>query len=554
MRWQFGLSASFHFLFVPLSLGLLLCMNILQTLHVVTRRSAPQRAARFWGRLFLLVWATGLITGYPLRWQLMALWDQYLQTAAPVFKEIFAIEGLIAPLMIGCVIVLIGLRAWLPAWVTMALGWLLLVFMGIQSFAILSINAWMQHPHVVSYDSSAWHVPSVLPLLLNETALHKGLHTLSAAMLSGAFCLLAISSHFMVQRKHLATSHASFQVAAWVGLGAVVCVLWSGHWSAAGVSKTQPMKFAAFEAHWQADAGPAPLVVWARPDEAHDVNRQELAIPYLMSLLETGDLSSPPGIIDLTRGIEHKLQRMGPVHHEPDPADRLQHMQLAGLDHSLELPGQDEERAWLRLRESVAVRMGPAWDKLSAQAQISQVARAARPPVAAVFMAFRVMVGSGLLCLAVCLLVFFKRDSLTQGHHLNWLRWLKWTAPLPWLAIISGWGVAEMGRQPWTIYEHLPTFQASSLPSLENGVLVFFAMLMAGAVLATAFMRLAKSIIATGPDAERWLDWGWAMPWLSRVFMRPRSKEGARLATPVRMDTHDEVADECHPPSWEKAA
>ncbi len=555
MRLQFGLSASFHFLFVPLSLGLLLCMNVLQTLHVVTGREAPHHAARFWGRLFLLTWITGLITGYPLRWQLTEIWDHYLHTAAPVFKEIFAIEGWIAPLMMGCVLLVMAGRAWLPAWATMVLGWLLLMLMWLQSLTILSINAWMQNPRSVPYESGAWQLSSAWPLLLSGTTLHKGFHTLSAALLSGAFCLLAISSHYIIQRKHLAASQSSFKVAAWVGMGAVVCVLWSGHMSAAGVGKVQPMKFAAFEGHWKAESHPASLVLWAWPDEAHDLNRQELAIPYLMSFLQTDDMSSPPGIVDLTSQTERTLRQLWPSHQEA-VMQALQQPpmrgRVPGLDESLQLPEHDEQRAWLKLRESVAMRMGPIWDSMSQQAQITQVARAARPPVTAVFIAFRLMVGSGMLCLLVCLGVFVKRESLARGQHLNWLKMLPWIAPLPWLAIISGWGVAEMGRQPWTIYEHLPTFQANSLPNLEQGLLGFLMMLLAGVSLGLAFMRLAKSIVQAGPDAEHFIDWHAPQRWIQRISRRPVHQGGNRPAL-VRLDGQD--MNMGHPPQpFEKAA
>jgi cytochrome d ubiquinol oxidase subunit I len=518
MRLQFGLSASFHFLFVPLSIGLLLCMNVLQTAHVLTHRPALERAARFWGRFFVLVWATGILTGYPLRWQLADLWSQYLQTATPVLKEIFSIEGAIAPLMMASVFVITFLRSVLPSVVIMLVGWGLLGIMGVQALTILSVNAWMQDPAGVAYNAGAWHVDSVSQLLMSDTTLHKVFHTLSAALLSGAFFIFAMAGHFISQGKHLSAARASLRIAAWVGLGAVVTVLWSGHWSAAGVAKVQPMKFAAFEGHWKAEAGPAPLVLWAWPDETLGKNRQEIAIPYLMSLLSTDGLSSPPGIIDLTNGIEHQLSEAWLPTRQNDDLLHVRHA-VAGMDSSLQIPGLDKQRAWLRLRESVAAKHGVGWSSLTEHDQVAEVARAARPPVTAVFMAFRAMVGSGMLCLAVCVLVFIKREALLGGHYPAALKALKWVAPLPWVAITSGWAVAELGRQPWTIYEHLPTFHASSLPSLEGGVLTFFMILLAGVAIATTFSLVARSIYRTGPDAEHWLDLGPAQRWMEEVWM-----------------------------------
>jgi cytochrome bd ubiquinol oxidase subunit I len=522
MRAQFGLSASFHFLFVPLSIGLLLCMNLLQTAFVLSKHPALERAARFWGRFFLLVWATGILTGYPLRWQLADLWAHYLEAATPVLKEIFAIEGTIAPLMIASVLIVTCARAVLPAFVIMLVGWFLLGLMTVQALTILSVNAWMQDPASVLYESGAWQLSSVSQVLLSETTVHKLLHTMSASMLTGAFFLFAIAGYFLQKGKHVSAAKASLGVAVWVGLASVATVLWTGHSSAHGVARAQPMKFAAFEGHWKAEEGAAPLVLFAIPDEDAGVNRHEIAIPYLMSLLSTGTLSSPPGILDISQDIEDQLRQRGDAHqhsfagrsHARDHAH-----DIAGLDRSLNIPGRDQQRAWLRLRDAVATKMGERWATLSEAEQAQTVAKAARPPITPVFFAFRAMVGSGTVCMALCAFAFIKRRELIKGQRPGLLKLLGLAAPLPWIAIISGWAVAEMGRQPWTIYEHLPTFHASSLPTLQTGVGMFFFMLMAGVAIAVTFLLVARSIFRAGPDAEHWLDLGPAQRWVGDAVM-----------------------------------
>jgi cytochrome d ubiquinol oxidase subunit I len=237
-----------------------------------------------------------------------------------------------------------------------------------------------------------------------------------------------------------------------------------------------------------------------------------------MSILSTGSLSSPPGILDLSEDIEDELRQHGDAHHRSF-ASRAHGTEIAGMDRSLNIPGRDQHRAWLRLRDSVATKMGERWATLTEAEQVQTVAKAARPPITPVFFAFRAMVGSGTACLALCAFAFIKRRELIKGQRPGLLKLLGLAAPLPWIAIISGWAVAEMGRQPWTIYEHLPTFHASSLPTLQTGVGTFFFMLMAGVAIAVTFLLVARSIFRAGPDAEHWLDLGPAQRWVGDAIL-----------------------------------
>ena len=172
-RLQFGLSAGFHYLFVPLSLGLLLCANILRTCHLRTRHLAYEESARLFTRFFLLTWLVGVATGYPLRWQLTQFWSAYSAEAMPVLSAIFDIEALIGPVMLGGVLLLtLGTRVLNASWLHVV-GWVLWVAMLAQAFTILSVNAWMQHPVGARHDGTRWVLESLQAVLLNPTALHK---------------------------------------------------------------------------------------------------------------------------------------------------------------------------------------------------------------------------------------------------------------------------------------------------------------------------------------------------------------------------------------------
>jgi cytochrome d ubiquinol oxidase subunit I len=479
LRLQFGLSAGFHFLFVPLSIGLLLCLDVLQTCYVRTGRIRYLHAARVWRRFFLLAWAVGVCTGYPLRWQLQENWANYAQAASPVLSAIFSVEGTIGPLMLaGVALTVWGRRMLSDRW-HMLVGWVLLALLMAQAFTILAVNAWMQHPVGVSFEAGAWRLQSLRAILLNDMAVHKVWHTLSAAMLAGAVFVMAVSAAMIVHKRHLDAAAAGMRVGAWVGLFGVLSALWSGHMSAVGVAEDQPMKFAAFEAHWRQDDGPSPLVLFALPDEVRGTNRYEVKVPYLLSLLSVGTLASPPGIEDLSKRHEQRLA------------------------YALRVPDDPRQKGWLMLYQAASQRQPDAWAGWTQPERIAHAARMARPAVAPLFWSFRVMVGSGVLLLALCTAAFVKREALATGQAKRLLLLVRCGAPLPWVAILSGWAVAEIGRQPWTVYEQLPTFHAMQAPSLAHAVAQLFAMCAAALLIAALFVLAGRAIYHAGPQAGR---------------------------------------------------
>ena len=260
LRLQFGLWAGFHYIFVPLSLGLLLCVNILRTCNIRSGRSAYEESAQLFTKFFVITWLVGVATGYPLRWQLTQFWRGYTEDAMPVLNAIFEIEGMIGPVMLVGVLLLAVGRRFLGAWMHTAAGWILWVAMLAQAVTILSVNAWMQHPVGARRVGHQWVLESLQAVLTSPTALHKVAHTLSAAMVTGALFVLWVACSYQRSGRHPKVACASIRVAAWVSLIATACVLLTGHESAAEIAQTQPMKFAAMEAHWQAEDGLAPLV------------------------------------------------------------------------------------------------------------------------------------------------------------------------------------------------------------------------------------------------------------------------------------------------------
>ena len=298
-------------------------------------------------------------------------------------------------------------------------------------------------------------------------------------MATGALFVMWVACSYQQAGRHPKLACASIRVASWVGLLATVGVLLSGHESASELAQTQPMKFAAMEAHWRAEDGLAPLVLFAIPDQDQGSNHFEVHVPGLLSLLTTGTGPAPLGIRDLVDRNQVLARR------------------------AVERPGQPGTRAWLGLRESVAEREGARWATLDQAQQDRLVARASVPPVSGVFAAFHLMVFCGLLLSLLTATAFVHRKALSTGKSPRLAKVIRWALPLPCLATLGGWAVAEVGRQPWTIYEHLPTWQAMALPAVSDSFTSFFLMCAAGPLIASLFVWGAVAIYRGGARIPR---------------------------------------------------
>jgi cytochrome bd ubiquinol oxidase subunit I len=502
LRLQFGLSASFHFLFVPLSIGLIWHIACLRTAHARRPQDRPLlAAAQHWQRYFTLTWAVGVATGYPLRSQLASNWAGYIGEATPVLTTIFAVEGRIAPGMFALVGALALLGARMPAWLGAVSAWLLLGHMLVQALTILAVNAWMQAP-TANID--------LFSLLSAPTALHKWAHTVCASVVAGAFFVMVLSAMHLRRSRQKEAARVSIRLGAVSALGALCLTLLSGHDSAALVAETQPRKFAAFEAHWKAEAEWAPMVLWGIPDAERGLNRHEVAVPRLMGLLMGSQGHNPPGLLDLEA---HDRARFMQMAQDDGPATGLAR-NAQGLDTRLPWQGSPEERGMRLLRNAVAAQSGDAWFGWDETRRAEAVAKAARPNVTVVFWAFRAMVASGVICLLLAALACWRRDALSDGRAPGLMRALSWALPLPWVAILGGWAVAEVGRQPWTITGLLTTFHASLHPTLDQGMLDLLVHLAAAALLTLVYVSACVVLWRIGPRVgilgtlQRW----WRQP------------------------------------------
>jgi|GEM_PF-1991045 len=418
-RLLFGFTAAYHFLFVPVTIGLMALIAVFEGIALLTGRPALRIAARFLAWPFLLHFACGVLTGYPLRHQIELHWSGYAAVVRQVVGTVFAFEGMVAP--------------WLFALVAMfALGWhlkpvwhwvistALAVVLVVQSGAILMINAWMQLPVGATFDGHRARVDHLLDLAGNPLLVPKVLHTVGGAWVLGGFLVVSISAWFLLRQRHVDIAGPSLRASAVFTGVALLLTGAAGHWSGERLAKHQPVKFAAIEALWESDPDGNPLLLFALPDPAGLRNRFEIGLPGALDWIAHAE----PGEL---RGLRSLVADTG-----DDLRDALDDMPPSRL--------------------GPTTLLGPACCATRpTDAEIDRVARQALPPVATVFWSFRVMLLAWgvMLCLVAAV--------LWRPADRRLLTACVWAVPLPWVAIEAGWLVCEAGRQPWTITGVLAT-------------------------------------------------------------------------------------------------
>ena len=474
-RMLFGLTASFHFLFVPLSIGLLALVAVLDTVHAVRGSRSCLRASRYWSRFFVAAWAVGGLTGFPLREQLHGQWQGFSEQAAEALRATMSLEGIIAPLMLALVIGLAMGGHRLPGKARAALRWSLLALLVLQSASILALNAWMQHPVATELVHDRLYVHSAAAMFLNSTALWKLTHTVSAALLTGAMLAIAVSAWLLRRRLHAAAARSSVAVALPMAAISLAAVAWTGHHSAADVYEHQPMKFAAMEAHWERGDGPSGYTVVALPDPATRENRHAIEIPYVLSWLVGSD--------EPLDGMNEHLDR----------AKR----EIAA---ALQSPASPEGAGWRQLHEWTGRTLAD-WSGMTAEQRIEAAAKASQPNVLVIFTAFRVMV-AGALALGAAIGWSLWRQRRGDTGSVPWV--LVACAPLPWVAMIAGWVVAEVGRQPWVVYERLTTASAAVALAPDAAAFQFISFALGYGALTAVSAVVFSRLVLGGPCRTVW--------------------------------------------------
>ncbi|HVQ91701.1 MAG TPA: cytochrome ubiquinol oxidase subunit I [Mycobacteriales bacterium] len=443
-RWQFATTTVYHFLIVPLSIGLTVLVAVMQTMAYRKRGTEAgaswDRAARFYGRIMLVLFALGVVTGIVQEFQFGMNWSAYSRFVGDIFGAPLAMEGLVAFFLESTFLGLwIFGRGLLSARVHLASIWLAAIGTVVSAYFILAANSFMQHPVGLRYDAERARVEltSIWAVLTNSTQLVTFPHTILAAFLTAGALLVSVSAWHL--RRGGMTDPLHRRVAA-LGLGVVLVsvlgVSVSGHLQGQIMTEQQPMKMAAAEALWDGRSH-AGFSLFAYGDVSQGRNKVDLNIPDGLSILAT---NRPGG-------------------------------QVAGIN--------DVQAA-----EVAAYGPGDY-----------------RPVVGLAYWSFRLMIGFGLLAglLAALLVVQWRRGRLPASRRL--LRAATWIVALPLLANSAGWIFTETARQPWLVYGLLRTQDGIS-PNVSaaavGSTLVGFTLLYG--VLGVICYRLARRIARAGPD------------------------------------------------------
>jgi cytochrome d ubiquinol oxidase subunit I len=302
-RLQFAAATMFHFLFVPLTLGLSLLVAYMETRYARTGDETYLRMTKFWGKLFLINFALGVVTGLTLEFQFGTNWSRYSAFVGDIFGSLLAVEASVAFFLEST---LIGV--WIFGWKKLSakahatVMWLVAGAGNISALWILIANGWMQHPVGYVMRNGRAELDDFTAVVFNKFAILEFLHTVPAAFVLSAFFVMGISAYHLLKKQHIDFFSRSFKTAVVFGLVSSIWVAVEGDQHAIHVTETQPAKLAAMESHWETTTM-APIVLFAIPDEKHERNLVEFGtIPGALSLLGYHDINAEvKGLRDFPR-------------------------------------------------------------------------------------------------------------------------------------------------------------------------------------------------------------------------------------------------------------
>ncbi|MGL6077741.1 cytochrome ubiquinol oxidase subunit I [Methyloversatilis discipulorum] len=462
-RLQFAATAMYHFLFVPLTLGMVWLLVIMESAYVMTGKVIYKDMTRFWGKLFGINFALGVTTGITLEFQFGTNWAYYSHYVGDIFGAPLAIEGLMAFFLESTMIGLfffgwdrLSRRQHLLVTLLMAIG------TNLSALWILIANGWMQNPvgAEFSFETMRMELTDFWAVVFNPDAQAKFVHTVSAGYVTGAMFVLSISSWYLLRGRDVEFAKRSFRIAAAFGFASVCSVIVLGDESGYTVGEAQQTKLAAMEAMWDTETAPAGFNVIALPNEADMKNDWALHIPYVMGLIGTRSLDKElPGLKDI---LAHNRTRV--------------ETGVAAVKLLEKLRADPQDAAAREAFDRVKADLGfglllkkyvRSMDEVTPEL-MDRAARDTLPRVTPLFWTFRIMVALGFAMLALfgLALWYSVKGDFAQRPWL--LRWALWFLPMPWIASEMGWFVAEYGRQPWTIYGVLPTHLSVSTLSVDS--------------------------------------------------------------------------------------
>ncbi len=439
-RWQFGITTVYHFFFVPLTLGLSVLVAIMETLYLTRKQEVYKKMAKFWGTLFIINFAMGVVTGIVQEFQFGMNWSEYSRFVGDIFGAPLAVEALLAFFLESTF-----LGIWIFGWDRVSKGvhllsiWLVAIASNVSAFWILAANSFMQHP--VGYETLADGrivMVSFLDLIKNSTLWVAFPHTVFSGFTTAAFFVMGIAAYHLIRKKEIDLFSRSFKIATVFGLVAILGVIGIGHNQAQEMIRTEPMKMAAAEGLWNTE-NPASFSVITLIDQKNDRDIVNIRVPYILSFLAYDKFSGEvQGINNIQKEYEAKYGAGNYV-----------------------------------------------------------------PNIMVSYFSFRIMVFAGSFLLLIALLAFIYVLRKKPMEKMKFLKLFPFFLFLPYICNTAGWILTEMGRQPWVVFGLLKTEDAVS-KSITSGMvltsLVLFTLVYGVLMLADVYLlaRYAKK----GADSE----------------------------------------------------
>lgn len=499
-RLQFAATAMYHFLFVPLTLGLAFILAIMESVYVMTGKQIYKDMTKYWGKLFGINFALGVTTGITLEFQFGTNWAYYSHYVGDIFGAPLAIEGLMA-FFLESTFIGMFFFGWdrLTKVQHLMVTWLVAIGSNFSALWILIANGWMQNPvgSEFNFETMRMEMTSFSELIFNPVAQVKFVHTVSAGYTTGAMFVLAISSYFLLKGRNIGFAKRSFAIAAAFGLASIMSTILLGDESGYEVGDVQKTKLAVMEAEWHTEEAPAAFTLFGFPNEATKTTDYAIKIPYALGIIATRSLDEQIiGITDLEKEHEARIRN-----------GMSAYAMLQKLKNGEDTPENREIFAEIKKDLGYGLLLKKYTENVvdATDEQILKAVDDSIPRVAPMFWSFRIMVGLGFWMLLLFALSFYECAKQRIGEK-RWLLKLAFVSlPAPWIAAELGWVVAEYGRQPWTIAEVLPTHLSVStlstgdvLGSIAGFVIFYTLLLIAEMYLMIKFVRKGPGILGTG--------------------------------------------------------
>lgn len=439
-RIQYAITTIFHFFFVPFSISMIFLVAIFETMYVWKKKKIYLDMSLYWGKIFLLSFAIGVVTGILQEFQFGMNWSEYSRFMGDVFGAPLAVEALLAFFMESTFIgVWMFGRNKLPKWVIALSAWLVAFGTMLSALWILAANSFMQEPVGFEIQNGKAVLTDFMALLTNPQLLVEFPHTIFGALATGGFVVGGICAYNLLKKRNTEFFKKSFNYAMTVACIAGFGIAFSGHTQAQHLMESQPMKMAASEALWNDSGDPAAWTLIGDIDTKNKENKWEVNIPYLLSYLAYSEFD---GSVEGMKTLQAKYEKL----------------YGEGINYI--------------------------------------------PPVKTVFWSFRVMAGFGGLMIIISLLGLWFANRKTLENKKWFLRVMIASIALPFVGNTAGWIMTEIGRQPWTVFGYYTTAQSIS-PNVSKGQLLFSTISFSSAyvILAAVMIMMVARVAKKGPDA-----------------------------------------------------